>query len=137
MLYEEITGPVIGAFYEVHKTLGYGFLEKVYENALVIALRERGLGVWQQAPITVFFHGVPVGEYFADLVVEDKAILELKIAAKLNPQDASQLLHYLRASAIELGLLLNFGLEAQFRRVILTNDKKPSVPSITSPGQHL
>lgn len=125
MLHEEITGPVIGAFYEVHKALGYGFMEKVYENSLVVALRERGLRVWQQAPITVYFHGVPVGEYFADMIVEDRVILELKIAERLNPQDAPQLLHYLRASSIEVGLLLNFGIEAHFRRLILTNDKKP------------
>ena len=125
MLHEEITRAVIGAFYEVHKVLGFGFLEKVYENALVVALRERGLRVWQQAPITVFFHGVPVGEYFADVVVEDRVILELKVAEKFNPRDVPQLLHYLRASSIEVGLLLNFGQEAHFKRVILTNDKKP------------
>lgn len=125
MLHEEITGPVISAFYEVHKALGFGFLEKVYENALAVAPKERGLRVWQQAPITVYFHGITVGEYFADLIVEDRVILELKIAEKLNQQDVPQLLNYLRASPIEVGLLLNFGHEAHFRRLILTNDKKP------------
>lgn len=136
MLHEDITGSVIGAFYEVHKALGHGFLEKVYENSLVIALRERGLRVWQQAPVTVYFHGTTVGEYFADVIVEDRVMLELKIAEKLNPEDSRQLLHYLRASSIEVGLLLNFGQEAHFKRVILTNNKKPALHGPSSRLPH-
>ena len=134
MLHEEITGPVIGAFYEVHKALGFGFLEKVYENALVVALRERGLQLRQQAPITVFFHGMAVGEYYADIIVEDRVILELKTTERLSPEHSMQLIHYLRATAIEVGLLLNFGQEAHFKRVILTNDKKPLTYSKSGPN---
>lgn len=124
MLHEEVTGAIIGAFYDVHNTLGVGFLEKVYENALAHLLRSRGLTVAQQKPITVYFQGVIVGEYYADLLVEDKVIVELKTAERIHPEHLTQLSNYLKASRIEVGLLLNFGRYTTFKRVILTNDRK-------------
>jgi GxxExxY protein len=124
VLHEEITGPIIGAFYDVYNTLGFGFLERVYENSLAYLLVQRGLRVHQQAPLSVFFHGVCVGEYFADLVVEDKVIVELKTVERLIPEHTAQLHNYLKASSLEVGLLLNFGRQATYKRLILTNERK-------------
>ncbi len=124
MLHEEITGAIIGAFYDVHNVLGSGFLEKVYENAMAHLLRSRGLFVVQQAPITVHFQGAIVGEYYADLLVADKVIVELKTAERIQPEHLAQLSNYLKATQIEVGLLLNFGRQSSFKRVILTNDRK-------------
>ena len=131
MLHEDITGAIIGAFYDVHNTLGSGFLEKVYENALVFLLQSRGLHVIQQAPITVRFHGVIVGEYYSDLLVADKVIVELKTAERIHPEHLAQLSNYLKATTIEVGLLLNFGRQTSFKRVILTNDRKTSLNPFT------
>ncbi len=125
MLREKITGPIIGAFYEVYNTLGYGFLEKVYENALVHLLRQQGLLVRQQTPISVVFRGVVVGEYYADLLVEDKVIVELKTTERFHPEHTAQLMHYLKATHLGVGLLLNFGRQAMYKRLISTNDQKP------------
>ena len=124
MLHKEITEVMINSFYTVYNTLGYGFLEKVYENALIHELKKRGLRVQQQMPIHVYYDGEPVGEYFADLLVEDKVILELKAAEDIAAQHKAQLLNYLKATEIEVGLLLNFGSEPKFARKIFTNDHK-------------
>jgi GxxExxY protein len=124
MLHEEITGAIIKAFYTVYNTLGYGFLEKVYENALVHELTKLGLKVCQQVPIKVYYDGQLVGEYFADLVVEGCVIVEIKAAEGLRPEHAAQLLNYLKATEIEVGLLLNFGPKPEFTRKIFTNDRK-------------
>ena len=124
MLHEEITGAIIKAFYTVYNTLGYGFLEKVYENALVHELIKLGLKVGQQMPIKVYYAGQLVGEYFADLVVEGCVIVEIKAAEGLRPEHAAQLLNYLKATEIEVGLLLNFGPKPEFTRKIFTNDRK-------------
>lgn len=124
MLHEDITGTIIRAFYDVYNTLGYGFLEKVYENSLAHLLRQRGLIVQQQAPISVQFYGVIVGEYFADLLVEDKVIAELKTVERLHQEHTAQLYNYLKATHLEVGLLLNFGRQADYKRVIFTNDRK-------------
>jgi GxxExxY protein len=113
-----LTETVIHAFYEVYNTLGYGFLEKVYENALTHELRKGGLTVVQQAPIKVYYDGAVVGEYFADLLVNDLIILELKAVETLAPAHEAQLLNYLRATRYEVGLILNFGPKAQIRRKI-------------------
>jgi GxxExxY protein len=104
--------------------LGTGFLEKVYENALAYLLRLRGLNVVQQAPISVYFQGIVVGEYYADLLVAEKVIVELKTAERIYPEHLAQLSNYLKATEIEVGLLLNFGRQTSFKRVILTNDRK-------------
>lgn len=116
--HSDTTGAIIKSFYTVYNSLGYGFLEKVYENALVIELLELGLAVEQQKPINVFYRGRLVGEYFADLVVANVVIVELKTAAAISPAHEAQLLNYLRATEIEVGLLLNFGQTADYKRKI-------------------
>jgi len=127
MLHEEITGAIIESFYAVYNALGYGFLEKVYENAMAHELRKRGFTVQHQMPIQVYYDGLMVGEYFADLVVDGKVIVELKAADGLRPEFEAQLLNYLRATEIEVGLVLNFGLQPDFMRRIFTNDRKKMV----------
>jgi GxxExxY protein len=124
MLHENVTKVVIGAFYAVYNDLGYGFLEKVYENALTHKLGTLGLSVRQQAPIKVYYEGKLVGEYYADLLVESCTIVELKTLDRIEPPHTAQLLNYLKATEIEVGLLLNFGPEPQIKRQILTNDRK-------------
>lgn len=124
MLHEEITSKIIGAFYAVYNTLGHGFLEKAYENALLLELRKAGLSAEQQKKIEVFYWEERVGEYYADIVVEGCVILELKAAECLAPEHEAQLINYLKGTSIEVGLLLNFGPKPQFMRRIFTNDKK-------------
>jgi len=106
---DEITARVIGAAYKVSNTLGAGFMEKVYENALAIEMRKDGLLVEQQKPITVYYDGVVVGEYIADLVVERELLLELKTAQAIDQSHAAQMLNYLRGTGLHVGLILNFG----------------------------
>ena len=120
-LYEELTSKVIASFYKVYNTLGFGFLEKVYENALMIELRNNGFEVEKQKPINVQYDNKIVGEYFADLIVEDKVILELKAAEALVQEHELQLINYLKATEIEVGLLLNFGKKPEIRRKIFSN----------------
>ncbi len=107
--HSDITQQIIGAFYKVYNTLGYGFLEKVYENALAIELKQHGLSVVQQVPIKVYYNGQSVGKYYTDLLVEDKVIVELKTVETLTDEHYAQLLNYLKATKIEVGLILNFG----------------------------
>jgi GxxExxY protein len=123
--HSELTDAIINAFYHVYNTLGYGFLEKVYENALVMELRQRGYRAEQQVPIKVFYEGAPVGDYYADLVVNGLIILELKAAETLAPEHEAQLLNYLRATDMEVGLLLNFGPKPQVRRKIYETVRRP------------
>jgi GxxExxY protein len=120
----ELTEQIIGAFYDVYNSLGYGFLEKVYENALAIELGGRGLVVAQQAPIVVRYRGKVIGEHFADLIVQDIVIVELKAARALTPEHEAQLLNYLKATEYEVGLLLNFGPKATFKRKAFDNERK-------------
>ncbi len=124
LLHEEITSEIIRAFYKVYNTLGYGFLEKVYENALAYELSSRGLAVRQQMPIKVYYEGQVVGDYYADLVVGGAVIVELKAADGLHPDHEAQLLNYLKATDIEVGLLANFGPKPTFVRKVFTNDLK-------------
>ena len=124
MLHEEITSEIINAFYHVYNTLGYGFLEKVYENALAKELAKRGHSVKQQVPIQVFYEGEAVGEYFADILIDDKVILELKAADEIAKAHEAQLVNYLKATDIQVGLLLNFGPKAEFKRKIFTKRRK-------------
>ncbi|MBT1071297.1 GxxExxY protein [Pelotalea chapellei] len=123
MLQKELTDIIIGAFYTVYNTLGYGFLEKNYENALLIELRKQGLNVEQQKPLAVHYEGIVVGEYFADIVVNNSVIIELKAAEAVRKEHAAQLTNYLKATGIEVGLLFNFGPSAEFKRVIFTQNK--------------
>lgn len=125
LLHADITDVILQSFFHVYNTLGYGFLENVYENALKISLRKKGLSVQQQHPIKVYFEGEEVGEYFADLIVVEKVIIELKAVDAICSAHESQLLNYLKATDIEVGLLLNFDRKAEFRRKIFHNDKKP------------
>lgn len=116
--YQELTSKIIGCIYEVHNTLGEGFLESVYCNALAIELQTAGLKLHKEFPIKVFYKDKIVGDYQADLVVEGKVILELKAVKELHPAHEAQLIHYLRATGIEIGLLVNFGRSAQVKRKI-------------------
>jgi len=121
----DVTDKILHAFFKiVYPQLGYGFLEKVYENALAIVLRGMGLKVVQQAKISVFFQGQIVGEYFADLLVEDKVIVELKAAREISKGHEAQLLNYLRATPYEVGLVLNFGPKPDFSRKVFDNTRK-------------
>ncbi len=124
MLHQQITGKILRAFYNVYNDLGYGFLEKVYENALIHELKGMGLKVSQQRPIKVYYDSVLVGEYFADIVVENAVIIELKAVKVLHESHSNQLMNYLKATDIEVGLLLNFGEEPDLARKIFTNDRK-------------
>ena len=125
--HKDITELIIKAFYTVYNTLGYGFLEKVYGNAMVIELRKLGLKVVPQAQIVVYYDGQKVGEYKADLLVEDAVIVELKAIRTLVPANEAQLLNYLKATLYEVGLLLNFGPKPQIKRKVYDNERKPSV----------
>ena len=109
LLHKEITDAVIRAYYDVYNSLGVGFLESVYLKAVVLALVEKGLKVQAQAPLTVKFRGHVVGEFYADLLVEGRVIVELKVARSLAAEHESQLINYLRATGIRVGLLVNFG----------------------------
>ena len=122
----EVTEKILRAFFDLHTELGYGFSEKVYENSLAILMQERGLKIQQQMPIHVYFHGKVVGEYIADALVNDVVVLELKAVSKLNEDHAAQLLNYLKATDYEVGLLLNFGQTAEFRRKVYDNERKGS-----------
>lgn len=123
----DITGQVIKAFYTVYNALGYGFLEKVYENAMLIELRQLGLAVLSQASIDVYYGDAQVGQYSADLLVNDQVLVELKAARTLLPEHEAQLLNYLKATPYEVGLLLNFGPEPQIKRKIYDNERKGSM----------
>lgn len=107
--HEEITKTVIGCAFEVINELGAGFLESVYEKALLVALRQRGLSVIAQHPIKVIFRGQSVGDFYADILVEDKVIVELKAVKAVTPEHQAQIINYLNATGIEVGLLINFG----------------------------
>ena len=122
MLHSDLTEKIIGAFFKVNKVLGYGFLEKVYENAMKIELEHLGLNVQQQKNIKVYYENKIVGEYYADLLVNDLVIIELKAAVSLCEEHEAQLINYLKATDIEVGLLLNFGKKAEFKRKIFSNN---------------
>ena len=116
LLHKELTEQIIGGAYKVHGRLGSGFLEKVYENALTVELGKRGLAVAQQQPIKVYYEGVVVGEYFADLLIEGKVVCELKTAECLSRHHEIQLVNYLKATGIDTGLLINFADKVTVRR---------------------
>lgn len=124
MICQQITDKILFSFYRVYNILGFGFLEKVYENALCIELEKLGLDVHQQKTIPVYYDGTLVGEYFADVVIDDQVVLELKAAEGLRAEHLAQLTNYLKATDMEVGLLLNFGRKPEFKRLLLTNDLK-------------
>ena len=123
MLHAKLTDKIISSFFKVYNTLGYGFLEKVQENALVIELKRAELNVLQQQNIKVYYENQVVGNYFADIIA-DQVILEIKSAEGLREENKAQLINYLKATDKEVGLLLNFGRTPEFKRVIFTNDRK-------------
>lgn len=124
MKHSDLTGKIIGIFFDVHNELGYGFLESVYEESLLIALPQAGVSVDRQVSVPVWFRECKVGEFRADLLVKGCVFLELKCARVLEPAHEAQLLHYLKATQIEIGLLLNFGHRPQFRRLLFDNERK-------------
>ncbi len=125
--HSEITDKIIGAFFTVYNQLGYGFNEKVYENALAIEIEKMGLKADQQVPIKVFYAGRVIGEYIADIVVNGVVIVELKATRQINEEHQGQLFNYLKATPIEVGLLMNFGPKAQYVRQVYDNDRKGSL----------
>lgn len=125
LLYEDKTDKIIKIFYNVYNALGYGFLEKVYEAALVIELSKNGFEVKRQAPIKVYYDGQLIGDYYCDLIVDDLILIELKSVETLVIAHQKQTINYLKASEFEVALLLNFGDTPQVKRLLFTNDRKP------------
>lgn len=109
MLFDELTGKILEASFEVSRELGAGFLESVYEKALFVALKQKGLNAVCQVPLHVKFRGVVVGDFYADMVVEGKVLVELKAVSRILPEHKAQVINYLKATGIETGLLINFG----------------------------
>jgi len=124
LLHKDLTDKVLKTFFDVYNELGYGFLEKVYQNALYLELKNRGLHVEAQKQIKVYYKEVQVGDYYADLVVNELVILELKAAESIIKEFELQLINYLRATHMEVGLLLNFGKTPEFRRRVFDNNRK-------------
>jgi GxxExxY protein len=133
--HEELTQRVIGVFYEVYNELGHGFLESVYREAMRLALTQAGLQVKTEVPVPVRFRGVVVGIFRADLIINDCLLVELKATEQIIRQHSSQTMHYLRATSIEVALLMNFGPLPRFQRFVLDNERKTpkgkSVESVT------
>jgi GxxExxY protein len=126
MKHEELTQKIIGIFYDVYNELGGWFLESVYEEAMMMALRDSGIKAENQVSLPVWFRGKKIGDFKADIVVENKVLLELKAARRIDPAHEAQTIHYLKSTDIEVALLLNFGPRAEFRRLLLDNDRKNS-----------
>ena len=127
LLHQSIANTILKVYYEVYNELGHGFLEKVYQNAMYFELKARGLKVESQKEIKVYFKQQLVGEYYSDLIVENKVIIELKATEVLMNAHVAQTINYLKATPIEIGILLNFGSEPEFKRLIYTNNKKSNL----------
>jgi GxxExxY protein len=123
----DLSEKIINIFYQVHNELGFGFSEKVYQRAFAIALRESGFKVDEQVAIKVYYHGQIVGEYVADMVVDNVILLELKSVSAILEEHEAQLLNYLKATEIEVGYVMNFGKSATFKRKIFDNERKGSL----------
>jgi GxxExxY protein len=132
LLHRALTERILRVFYEVYNELGGGFLESVYQAAFALALRQEGLTIEAEVPVPVFFRGVRVGDFRADMTVNRSVLLELKAVASLDRVHEGQILNYLRATTIEVGLLLNFGPKPQFRRLVWENGNKIRVDPRTS-----
>ena len=122
--YKELTENIIKIFYRVYNKLGYGFLEKIYENAMMIEFKKDDIPAVSQSAIKVFYEGEVIGECFADILVDNKVIVEIKAAKRLAEENEAQLLNYLKATDIEVGLLLNFGTKPEFKRKAFDNLRK-------------
>jgi GxxExxY protein len=127
LMHSELTRGIIGAFYQVYSALGYGFSELVYQRSLPLALDRRGVKSEREVPMAVTFLDTIVGDYRADLIVDGKVIVETKIADKILPVHEMQLVNYLRATGINVGLILNFGPRPTFRRMFLSSPRDGSV----------
>ena len=121
---QDTTEQIIGVYYKVYNELGYGFLEKVYHNALLIELNRNGLNCESKKQLKVYYSGNEVGEYYPDIIINDSIILEIKASEILVYENECQLINYLRATDLEFGLLFNFGKKPEFRRKYFTNDRK-------------
>ncbi len=130
LLNGELTAQIIGAFFDVYNELGHGFAELVYHRAVVVALTERGIRTETERELTIHYHGVVVGEYRADLIVDGKVVVECKVALKIVQSHETQLLNYLKATGLKVGVILTFGPDATFRRMLLSTR---SVNSSVSP----
>ena len=122
--HKELTERIISIFYKIYNKLGYGFLEKVYENAMMLEFKRAGVRAVSQYPIAVYYEGEIMGEYYADIVVEKCVIVEIKASKHLVDENEAQLLNYLKATDIEVGLLLNFGPKPEIRRKAFDNSRK-------------
>ena len=122
--YNELTDKIIKIFYRVYNKLGYGFLERIYENAMMIEFKRESIPAVSQSAIKVFYEDEIIGEYFADILVDDKVIVEIKAAKNLVVENEAQLLNYLKATNIEVGLLLNFGPKPEVKRKVFDNYRK-------------
>ena len=122
--YKELTEKIIKIFYKVYNKLGYGFLEKVYENAMIIKFGKEGIPAVAQSPIKVSYEDEVIGEYYADILAEDRVIVEIKAARTLASEHEAQLLNYLKATDIEVGLLLNYGPKPEIKRKVFDNLRK-------------
>jgi GxxExxY protein len=127
--HQALTRRIIGIFFEVYNELGFGFLESVYHDAMCIALREEGLEVLPKFPLSVRFRGNVIGRFQPDMVINQAVLVELKAARRLGTPHTAQTLNYLRASTIEVALLLNFGPKPQFKRLAFSNHRKHSFSS--------
>jgi len=135
--YRDLTEKLIRIFFDVYNELGHGFLESVYEQAFAVSLAEHNIFFERQVAIPVWFHGRQVGDFRADLLVEKKVILELKAARALDSSSEKQLLNYLRATNIEVGMLFNFGARAEFKRYLFDNEKKNPCKSVSIRGEEV
>jgi GxxExxY protein len=122
--HRELTQKIIGVFFEVYNELGHGFLESVYEAAFEVALVSNGMSVFRQIEVPVWFRGRKIGDFTADMLVEKSVLLELKAGRSLDPAHEAQLLNYLRATEIEVGMLFSFGLKPEFKRLAYDNERK-------------
>ncbi|TDO95459.1 GxxExxY protein [Flavobacterium sp. 245] len=130
LLHKEISKPILKIFYDVYNELGYGFLEKVYQNAMYFELKAQGYKVEAQKQIKVYFKNQLVGEFYADLLIEDTIIVELKVCEYLISSHIAQLMNYLKSTQIQVGLLLNFGETPEFKRIIYTKNRKQNINNL-------
>jgi GxxExxY protein len=120
----DLTDRIIRVFFDVYNELGSGFLESVYEEAICLALAKAALDVQRQVPVPIWFRGQKIGQFYADLMVNRSVLVELKVAKCLGSSHYAQLMHYLKATPVEVGLLLNFGSRAEFKRLVFANERK-------------
>jgi len=133
LLHEELTAVILKACFEVSNELGAGFLESIYQNASLIALRQKGLKAQPQYPLAVHFRGEAVGSFFADILIEDKVILEIKAVSVLSPEHMAQVINYLKATGIEVGLLVNFGRpKLEYKRLERTKNQSSPARILTN-----